>query len=171
MIRTWLRQWRGIEVAPEAHTRETIGGVDAITTPFRGFTVLAIAYPNHIQPEAKPLTAYDIALRLSHDMDVDWFLNDQDLTQYACTGPVPGNDEGEIAYGFDFGLYDRIARDFKVRYTVVVRETAGGGYMLLIQDSALAFAGKTRVLFDAVSAGRDRENPELDDDTGAASPR
>jgi hypothetical protein len=141
-----------------------------MSTPFRGFTVLGIAYPNHIQPEAQPLTAHDIALRLSHDMDVDWFADDHDLKHYACTGPVRGNDESEIAFGFDFGPYDRAIGDFKVRYTVVLRETAGGGFMLLMQDTALAFVDKTRALFEAIIEDRDHMNPEFDDESGEATP-
>jgi hypothetical protein len=141
-----------------------------MSTPFRGFTVLGIAYPNHIQPEAEPLTAYDVSLRLSHDMDVEWFACDHDLKHYACTGPVRGNDETDIAFGFDFGPYDHAVDDFTDRYTVIVRETAGGGFMLLIQDAARAFAEKTRGLFDAVVADRDRMNPETEDDAGEADP-
>lgn len=111
------------------------GAVDdnvPFSTPIRGFTVLDLAYPNHLLTEATPMTAYDIALRLSHDMDVDWFGKDADLKRYACTGPVRGNDENDDAFGFDFGVYDLKAKDFAVRYTVIVRETAGGGFMLLI---------------------------------------
>jgi hypothetical protein len=133
-------------------------------------TVLGIAYPNHIQPEAEPLTAYDISLRLSHDMDVEWFLRDPDLQHHACTGPVRGNDETEIAFGFDFGPYDRDAGDFEIRYTVIVRETAGGGFMLLIQDTAIAFADKMRALFEAIVADRNRENPEVEGENGETTP-
>lgn len=129
--------------------------------------MLGIAYPNRIELEAAPLTAHDIALRLSHDMDVDWFAGDENLKHHACTGPVRGNDNSEEAYGFDFGPYDFEAGDFEDRHTVIVRETAGGGFMLLIQNSAMAFAGKTRALFDAIIADRERENPDVDDETDA----
>jgi hypothetical protein len=140
-----------------------------MSIPFRGFTVLGIAYPNHIQPEAEPLTAYDVALRLSHDMDVDWFANDHDLKHYACTGPVRGNDETDIAFGFDFGPFDHAVDDFTDRYTVIVRETAGGGFMLLLEDNAFAFVDKTRALFEAIIADRDRMNPEFEVESGEAT--
>lgn len=75
-----------------------------------------------------------------------------------------GNDANEDAVGFDFGPFDRATDDFTHRYTVIVRETAGGGFMLLIQDGATAFADKTRALFKAVAADPERKNPELPDD-------
>jgi hypothetical protein len=168
MILSWLKKSRSASIEPEAVAHENSVGMDAIASPFRGFTVLGIAYPNHVQPEAAPLTAYDISLRLSHDMDVDWFAHDRELRHHACTGPMRGNDENEVAFGFDFGPYDQDASDFRIRYTVVVRETAGGGFMVLLQDNGIAFADKIRALFEAVIADRDRENPEVDDDTDAA---
>jgi hypothetical protein len=50
---------------------------------------------------------------------------------------------------------------------MIVRETAGGGFMLLIQDSAIAFADKIRELFDSIVADPERENPKMlgEDDT------
>lgn len=138
----------------------------ARATPIRGFTVLGLAYPNHLHPESAPMTAYDIALRLSYDMDVEWFSNDHELKEFACTGPVRGNADNDDAFGFDFGRYDRETHDFILPHTVIVRETAGGGFMLLIQDNALAFGEKTRALFDAIAADHERENPEVEDDSG-----
>jgi hypothetical protein len=136
------------------------------STPIRGFTVLRIDYPNHLRPEAKPLTNYDIAIRLSYDMDVEWFANDHELEHFATTMPVQGNDENQDAFGFDFGPVDPETEtdDFIEHFTVIVRETAGGGFMLLVQDAAIAYGDKIRELFDAVVADRGRENPDLSGD-------
>jgi hypothetical protein len=138
------------------------------STPIRGFTVLALAYPNHLHPEAKALTPYDIALRLCHDMDIEWFGKDLELKHFSVTEPMRGNADNEDAFGFDFGPFDRVTDEFKHRYTVIVRETAGGGFMLLIQDGAEAFADTTRTLFDSIIADRDRINPGVDDTTESA---
>jgi hypothetical protein len=151
----------------EAKPETGVSGGDESTvasTPIRGFTVLGLAYPNHLHSASKPLTAYDIALRLCHDLDVEWFGNDLELKHFSVSEPICGNAENEEAFGFDFGPFEKTTQDFRHRYTAIVRETAGGGFMLLIQDSAAAFADNTRTLFEAIVADTERENPEMPED-------
>jgi hypothetical protein len=94
------------------------------------------------------------------DLDVEWFGNDVELRHFGCTKPVRGNDENEDAFGFDFGPYDQDIGNFSCRHTIIVRETAGGGFMLLIEDAAFAFANKTRALFELIVEDTERKNPE-----------
>jgi hypothetical protein len=126
-------------------------------TPIRGFTVLSIAYPNHLHTDSKHMSNYDIALRLSHDIDVEWFGNDPAFGHFGTTLPLQGNSENEEAFGFDFGPSD----DRSKYCTVIVRETAGGGFMLLLQNEALEFSEKVTELFNGIIADTERENPEL----------
>ena len=142
-----------------------------LSTSIRGFTVLDLAYPNHLHLDHEPVTNYDLALRLSHDMDLVWFANDAELKHFRSTGPVQGNAANEDAFGFDFGPLDQTTSEFAHHYTVIVRETAGGGFMLLLEDSALGYADQIRELFKAIIEDPERENPDLsDDDEGTAAP-
>jgi hypothetical protein len=168
----WFSPSKPVAPPPPEPTEQGEAELAGSSTPIRGFTVLRIDYPNHLHPEAKPLTNYDIAIRLSYDMDVEWFANDAELQHFGTTMPVQGNDQNEDAFGFDFGPCDPETEtdDFTHQYTVIVRETAGGGFMLLIQDSAIAFSDKIRELFDAVVADRARENPDLSGDDTEPAP-
>ena len=141
--------------------------LDAASSPIRGFTVLSIAYPNHLHPDCRPMSNCDIAPRLCHDMAVNWFGKDLLFAHFGVTGPLRGNAENDDAFGFEFGPYDDTSETLKHDYTVIVRETAGGGFMLLIRNNAMAFAAKIRELFDVV-ADPERENPELPDDDEVA---
>ena len=166
--KNWFGPLKSVEPRPPEPTQTGEAEPTGSSTPIRGFTVLRIDYPNHLHPEAKPLTNYDIAIRLSYDMDVEWFADDHDLDHFATSVPIQGNSDNEDAFGFDFGPCDpdtdTDTDHFVERYTVIVRETAGGGFMLLIQDSAIAYGDKVRELFDAVVADRDRKNPTLSGD-------
>jgi hypothetical protein len=137
------------------------GASGVSSTPIRGFTVLALAYPNHLNPKTSAMTAYDIAFRLCHDLDVRCFGNDPELKHFSVTQPMHGNADNEESFVFDFGPFDKATDDFGHRYTVIVRETAGEGFMLLIQDGAMAYADIARTLFEVIVADPTRENPEI----------
>lgn len=131
-------------------------------SPFRGFKVLAVRHPNHLNDGQRLWSARDLAIGLSREMDVEWFGNTADLTHFAVTDIAPGPGENAASYGFDFGPYDETSDEFSCRYTVVVRPTAGGGFMLLIKKEAVAYGDVIAELFDRViRRGGDNGNATL----------
>jgi hypothetical protein len=134
--------------------------LEPANSPIRGFTVLSMSYRNHIHPDIPPVSNHDLALRLSYDLDRA-FLNDPELKHLSCGKPYQGSGENEDAFAFYFGQYDRSAEDYITSYTIIVRETAGGGFMLLIENTAMAFADTTRALFTLIADDLERQNPAV----------
>lgn len=122
-----------------------------VSEPFPGFAVLSLRYAE--RPEVgRGVTAQDLATRLGYAMDVNWFDENPDLSHFGVTEVTKRGADG---CGFDFGPYDESVEDFSERYAVVIRQTAGGGVMLLIQDAAKASYGETvKGLFEGIVAER-----------------
>ncbi|MDT2020473.1 hypothetical protein [Methylocella sp. CPCC 101449] len=128
------------------------GATTASDTPIRGFKVFAHRYPNHTSSPRVTLSAPQLAEALSREMDVAWFGTTPEMTHFAVTDLSPGTGDHEGAIAFDFGPYDESAEGFTTRHTVIVRTTAGGGFMLLVQDAAAAYGPKVADFFDKVIA-------------------
>ena len=119
-------------------------------TPIRGFAVVSTIYPNHETIQATPFTGQELATLLVRSVDRDWFGADEAFDHFAVSGVVRGNAENSDCHAFDFGPFDQDSDEFLVRSTVIVRETAGGGFMLLIQDGSGEHATKITTLFEAL---------------------
>ena len=100
--------------------------------------MLALCYPDHLGRVGPPGTRNDLALRLARDMDVAWFANSPDFEHSAVSDFYEVRDptDGEQALAFDFGPYDPSADEFITSDMIILRDTAGGGIMLLVQNSA-----------------------------------
>ena len=119
-------------------------------TPINGFTVLSIIYPNHSVGRPAPLNGEALATLLAHSIDCDWFAADPGLDQFAVSDVVRGEGDNIDCHAFDFGPCDHETDEFLSRHTVIVRETAGGGFLLLIQEGAREYAAKITKLFEAL---------------------
>lgn len=117
------------------------GAMISTSTTIRGFSMLSLQYPNHRDPAAG-LTSERLAYRLAYAMDVEWFGTSEDMQHFAVTEPRAGKAGDIVGYGVEFGPYDEEADEFNTRHTVIIRETAGGGFMLLLQTEAEALYGK-----------------------------
>lgn len=124
-------------------------GMSIASDPFPGFSVLSLRYPNHSE-SGQDVRAEELATRLSRAMDVDWFGKTPDISHFAVSELTSYGDDSD-EYAFDFGPFDEAADDFTNRHTVVVRQTAGGGMMLLIQNAAKApYGGIVKNLFEQI---------------------
>ncbi len=119
-------------------------------SPIRGFVVLTVQYPNPSERQRSPRTAGDLATALAQDMAAHWFPAVPDLAHFAVSEVKAGGSGNEQAYGFDFGPYDKQLDDFVTRHTVVVRTTAGGGFMLLVQQAGEGFGTGMKARFEAI---------------------
>jgi hypothetical protein len=125
-------------------------GIATRATPINGFTVLSVTYPNHLHANDPPYTAVELATLLARSMDLQWFGTDKRFDGYSVTAVQQGNGENSDAYAFDFGPFEEEEDDFEWRFTVIVRETAGGGFMLLIDDVGGEHSAKIKALYDAL---------------------
>lgn len=135
--------------------KTVIGGEDS------RFQVLATAYPNHSRPGRQPVSTHDLALRMSYDMDVLWFGTDPAMSHFAITETTSLAEDGEVWSGFDFGPSAPDSDDFVQRHQIVIRQTAGGGFMLLVEKTSGAYADRLKTIFQNVVDDRDRTNPEV----------
>lgn len=124
-------------------------------TSIRGFTVVTVIYPNHAAPDGAPYSARELAMLLARSMDNNWFVAGSPVARFALTDLYPGQAAGRGVYGFDFGPHDDDRDDFEARYTVLVRETTGGGFMLLAADEAQQFVPRLLELYKALPEGGD----------------
>jgi hypothetical protein len=90
---------------------------------------------------------------LSRSIDIHWFAKEPEFEQHSVTAVQQGNGDNQDAFAFDFGPFDSDLDDFEKRMTVIVRETAGGGFMLLIEDTGSAHGAKIKALYDALPDG------------------
>lgn len=116
------------------------GAMIGTSTAIRGFSTLSVQYPNHLEPDAE-LTSERLAYRLAYAMDVEWFGASEDMHHFAVTEPLAGNAGDLVGFSLDFGPYDDEADEFTARHTVIIRETAGGGFMLLVQTEVKPLYG------------------------------
>jgi hypothetical protein len=131
---------------------EDPAGLGAVTrgSPIRGFNVQSVIYPNHTAPGDPPYTAAELAMLLSRSMDLHWFAEEAAFDHFSVSAVQQGNGDNQDAVAFDFGPFDKDADDFVTRCTVIVRETAGGGFMLLVQDTGAEHAARIKALYDAL---------------------
>lgn len=141
-------------------------GLQSVTTtdtPIRGFSVLQIGYPNHILQLDPPYSAQELATRLSYQMEVDWFAKDLPYEHFRVSAVAQGMEPHKDAYWFDFGLFNKKANEFDNRHTLIVRPTAGGGFMLLLQNSGEKYADEIRPLFANIMETGERMALDEDD--------
>ena len=125
--------------------------------PIRGFAVLLAIYPNHETAQGTPFTAQELATLLARSVDRNWFAAEEEFDHFAVSGVVQGNAENSDCHAFDFGPFDQDSDDFQARHTVIVRETAGGGFMLLVQQQTVLESGaRLKELFEALVSSGDR---------------
>jgi hypothetical protein len=144
-------------------TTEVAAGIETVTrgSPIRGFKVVSLIYPNHIASDAEPFTARELAMLLSRSMDIDWFAPTPEFEHFAVSEVRIGNSGNDDAHGFDFGPVDQDNDDFVDRNTVIVRETAGGGMMLLVEETAEKYGAQIKILYEGLpDTGHRLQNKE-----------
>jgi hypothetical protein len=142
---------------------EVAAGIETVTrsSPIRGFKVVSLIYPNHIASDAEPFTARELAMLLSRSMDIDWFAPTPEFEHFAVSEVRIGNSGNDDAHGFDFGPVDQDNDDFVDRNTVIVRETAGGGMMLLVEETAEKYSAQIKILYECLpDTGNRLQNKE-----------
>jgi hypothetical protein len=134
----------------EQPTEQPIAGLASLTrdTPIRGFKVITVIYPNHKTSKKAPYTVRELARLLSRTMDINWFAKTPEFEHFAVTDVSIGSSRDEDAFGFDFGPFDQDSGEFLTRSTVIVRETAGGGMMLLVEETAYIYNAKLKTLYE-----------------------
>ena len=125
------------------------GGLENVTrdSPIRGFKALSVIYPNHTTPQDTPFTARELSDLLSRSMDIEWFSHDPKFNHFSVSSRYRGIADEPDAYGFNFGPFDEETDKFLSRCVVVVRETAGGGFMVLISGDCSDYGPRIRDLF------------------------
>jgi hypothetical protein len=135
----------------DAHRPNFVELIVSSSSPIRGFRVLSLQYPNHIQPDLIPFTARELAACLSRDMAAEGF----EPTRFAVSEVAQGTGDHADAYWFEFGPYEASA---DIRYALIVRETAGGGFMLLVQDTGVNYGPVITDLFKKIVGSNTRPN-------------
>jgi hypothetical protein len=76
-------------------------------------------------------------------------------TRFAVSEVAQGTGDHADAYWFEFGPYEASA---DIRYALIVRETAGGGFMLLVQDTGVNYGPVITDLFKKIVGSNTRPN-------------
>jgi hypothetical protein len=148
---------RDLQTTDVAASLETVTRGSLIT----GFKVVAFIYLKHVVSDAEPFTARELAMLLSRSMDIDWFAQTSELEHFAVSEVNRSNSGDDDAHEFDFGPVDTGSDDFLERNTVIVRETAGGGMMLLVEETAEKYSAQIKILYEGLpDTGHRLQNKE-----------
>jgi hypothetical protein len=114
-----------------------------------GFDVLSVVYPNHDTTSVPAYTAIELAKLLANEMETRWFAIEPAFEIYSVSEVLKKALGGENAFGFEFGPVHQGSDEFETSLTIIVRETSGGGFMLLMEKADEHYAVKISELFNA----------------------